>query len=102
MKFVKAVRSWFVWVWKMIRFLPYLATTKVEWEDANDPNSIVETEHWSRRTKFRVLRPRWYGAMKTLDCGCSRRFGRMRLYSMNCRDHSPEMANWHANDKDTP
>lgn len=78
-------------VWKyvsaMVRWwLPGLITRKpVEW-GATREGEPDYTEPWSWEL-WSALRPHYYGLMKRLPCGCSRRFGRIVLYSMDCKKH---------------
>lgn len=57
---------------------------------------VLETEDGERgvirdrRQRWALTKPRWFYTLwvRKLDCGCSRRFGRMVLYSGNCMKHS--------------
>lgn len=94
------VTSWLHWSWAMGRFIPaWLINRPLEWED--QATGEVEYEQWNRKAVWR-LRPRWWGGLKELDCGCSTRFGRMVLFSMDCETHSPGTARWMKEDSDGP
>jgi hypothetical protein len=61
----------------------------MEWEDP-DTGQVVEVDRFSRRQRWTITRPLWWytlGARK-LDCGCTRRLGRITLYSSRCEKHS--------------
>lgn len=64
----------------------FILKKDVVWVDQSDGSEIVE--HWTRRQMWGPLRPRLWGFMTKLPCGCSRRMGRIALYNMNCEKHS--------------
>lgn len=77
-------------LWKFLRPLPWwlkvgLLRKPFVWEACNEGDQDY-TEPWNYKT-WMAVRPRYYGAMKRLPCGCSRRFGRIVLYAMNCKKH---------------
>jgi hypothetical protein len=80
-------------LWKWVRdwchFGPkYLIRNEdVVWED-ND-GTVQSVEVWPRKKKFQILRPRYYGMLRNLECGCSQRrvTRRFVLYKSNCETH---------------
>lgn len=69
------------WLWLGIRRKPF------EWVGVNgDEQDDDYTEPWNYRV-WMAVRPRYWGLMKTLPCGCSRRLGRIALYRLGCKTH---------------
>lgn len=61
----------------------------MEWEDTVT-GQITGVDHFSRKERWQITKPWWWYTLgaRELDCGCTRRLGRMTLYSGNCAKHS--------------
>jgi hypothetical protein len=78
-------KNWFKWLWAFLRYLPtYIRNKPVE---LGHEDGTSHFEQWDRHTLW-ALRPRWWGLMKNLECGCARRLGRIELYNLDCVKHT--------------
>lgn len=73
-KFFRPLPRWLLWG---LRRKPFV------WGDPPDDGYV---EPFNRDT-WMAVRPRYYGLMKRLPCGCSRRLGRVVLFAMGCEKH---------------